>query len=40
MRYHASYYLAVCRGVLVGIEQAQEAAEGRLRGFNFEKLLL
>jgi hypothetical protein len=36
----AYYYLAVYRGVLVGIEQEREAAEVLLRGFNFEKLLL
>ena len=34
------YYLAVYRGVLVGIEQEREAAEALLRSFNFEKLLL
>ncbi len=34
------YYLAVYRGILVGIEQAREAAEAVLRGFSFEKLLL
>lgn len=34
------YYLAVYRGVLVGIEQEREAAEALVRSFNFEKLLL
>jgi hypothetical protein len=34
------YYLAVYRGILVGIEQEREAAEALLRSFNFEKLLL
>jgi len=36
----AYYYLAVYRGILVGIEQEREAAEALLRSFNFEKLLL
>ena len=36
----AYYYLAVYRGVLVGIEQEREAAEALLRTFSFEKLLL
>jgi len=36
----ARYYLAVYRGVLIGIEQEREAAEALLRSFNFEKLLL
>ena len=34
------YYLAVYRGVLIGIEQEREAAEALVRSFNFEKLLL
>jgi hypothetical protein len=34
------YYLAVYRGILVGIEQEREAAEALLRSFSFEKLLL
>jgi len=34
------YYLAVYRGVLIGIEQEREAAESLLGSFNFEKLLL
>ncbi len=34
------YYLAVYRGILVGIEQTREAAEAILRSFSFEKLLL
>lgn len=34
------YYLAVYRGVLVGIETEREAAEALLRSFSFEKLLL
>ena len=34
------YYLAVYRGVLVGIETDLEAAEALIRSFNFEKLLL
>jgi len=34
------YYLAVYRGVLVGIEQEREVAETLLRNFNCEKLLL
>jgi hypothetical protein len=38
--YTTHYYLAVHRGVLVGIEQEREAAELLLRSFNFEKLLL
>jgi len=36
----ARYYLAVYRGILVGIEQEREAAESLLRSFSFEKLLL
>lgn len=34
------YYLAVYRGILVGIEQERQAAEELLRSFSFEKLLL
>lgn len=34
------YYLAVYRGILVGIEQERQAAEEILRSFNLEKLLL
>ena len=36
----AFYYLAVYRGILVGIETDREAAEAHLRSFSFEKLLL
>ncbi|NUQ38400.1 MAG: hypothetical protein HUU23_11505 [Caldilineales bacterium] len=38
--YTTRYYLAVYRGILVGIELEREAAEAQLRSFNFEKLLL
>ena len=37
---HHAHYLAVYRGLLVGIEQDREAAEALVRSLNFEKLLL